>query len=100
MNNVTISCKLTEHIKTETVDGKPLTKRIADYEYYDGKLKGMAKANFTILGWGKMADTLAKAPAKEVVCEGQMQILVKDRPGNLPGKDRRLEVSLSRLHLS
>lgn len=98
MNNICVSCTLTEHVKQETTDGKTLVKRIADYQYYDGRSKSMATANFTILGWEKTGELLAKAPAgKEVVCEGRMQILVKDRPSG-SGKDRRLEVSLSRLH--
>lgn len=100
MNNILLSCKLTDIMKEEAIDEKEvLIKRFADYEFYDGKTKSTATANVLLLGKGKVGELLKQAPAgKEIVAEGRMQIFVKERGNGLSGKDRRMEVSLARFH--
>lgn len=94
MNTITVSGKLTNRIK----QSDSMVKRICDYEYYDGRSKTMAPAYYTVIGFGKKGEELAKLPeGTEVVIEGSMQLLVKERDGG--GKDRVLEIDMSRYHV-
>lgn len=84
-----LSVDLTEKSKTigET------TRRLATYEYWNGKQKTTEKAFITLVGFSKQAEALSQLTEQSVVAEGRLNLSdVKD------SKDKRLELVVSRLH--
>lgn len=89
VNNCLLSVKLTP----KKIAAGESMRRLAIYQYYDGKSKSNVDAMVTLVGWGKMADTLSKLQDGEVVAEGRLNLGdVKD------SKEKRLELIVSRIH--
>jgi hypothetical protein len=89
VNNCLLSVNLTPKTKPE---GESL-RRLATYKFYDGKTKSNVDAMVTLVGWGKMAETLSKLQDGEVVAEGRLNL------GDIPNsKEKRLELIVSRIH--
>ena len=89
VNNAILSVTLTEK---KITNGDSL-RRLATYQFYDGKTKGMATDTITLIAWGKQVEVLDKLQDGEVVAEGRLGL------GEITNsKDKRLQLTVSKIH--
>lgn len=89
VNSAMLSVKLTPKKKPE---GESM-RRLAIYQYYDGKAKANVDAMVTLVGWGKQAEVLEKLQDGDAVAEGRLNL--SDVQGS---NEKRLELIVSRIH--
>lgn len=89
VNSAMLSVKLTP----KKIKNGESMRRLAIYQYYDGRTKSNQEATVTLVGWGKQSEVLDKLQDGDVVAEGRFNLGdVKD------SKDKRLELVVSRIH--